>query len=38
MKFRQDIAVVLGLMLKMSFLGDVIFSYLITLSVSPGAN
>lgn len=38
MKFRQDIAVVLVLMLKMSFLGDVIFSYLITLSVSPGAN
>ena len=38
MKFRQDAAVVLVLMLKMCFLGDVIFRYLITLSVSPEAN
>lgn len=38
MKFRQGSAAGSALMLKMSFFGDVIFSYLIILSMSPGAN
>lgn len=38
MRFRQGSAVGFVLRLNMSFLGDVIFSYLIILSMSPGTN
>lgn len=38
MKSRHGTAVILVLMLKMSFLGDIMLSYLVILSASPGAN